>query len=695
MKINLFQNFDPGNFFFQERFLEKKPSQEIKLATVQFEKRGGNEDLDSLKKEVNTQKPTPKKQLDSLKKDLDKGKKNQERKKTVTVEKKRLEEKHGENLKPYVDRVKEAFIGLKKNPGKLYEFLMECRVYKKFGHYKKWNEQFATLLGLPLNSKNSNEKEYALYAGAMQLYLLEGVFKENVFKRKNDRRANTFAKMDDKIGAYTVNVLTAYWNQKFSKKSFEFKGVTKVHGKLDYSTLGESYSEKNKNAFRLVMDDLDRMLKVKKSARGTGGEKSSSSAVEKNKAQKPTETNKEKLPDKYAKYASRYMTALKKAIKDKADKLATNWLFVAEESAAFQKEFNKCLSILDKKEASQPSKLEDWIKVFKEAKADLNILVPGYLIKKTETPSAKKTASKKPEKKELSPEKKKRKKLIDTFAVGALAYGKTFWNDHASQHKDNEKSLKNLLDDQYEPETFTNLDDESGSWVGKEYKKYETLYKSLPGTADSKKGDPELKKAYDKVKKAVADYHTMRWNALKELNRFYEQKARRMVSKMDLPDGFGKIDYKENFWSETESMARRLRQAIDYHKLWRGYVRKEVMTHYFNLKDVPTRTFKNWDELTGKLKKGFLDSAISYFGKGNKEAALKRVNDIILYNNLQNIRGGKTKNSIFRLQTDYKKDVDRVMGIVDRKYNLYTLKGLAFTEDAIKTEIRKIAAKSA
>ncbi len=658
MKLFLFHNSGFSDFFFQGRFLGRKLDREIKLATVQFEKRGKNEDLDKLKKQVDAQKPTPKKQLDSLKKDTD-------RRNTVQKTEKRLEKKHGEKMDPYKDNVEKAFDALKKDPSKLYDFLMSCKIYEKVGHYKSWNEKFTTLLGLPLKTGNPAEKEYAMYAGAVQIYLQEKVFKENIFSYKEDKKSNVFVRIDDKIGAYTVSVLTAYWNQHYARTKFTYKGVTKVHGPLGYASLHESYSDVNKKVYKKALDDLTRKLKMPVSK---------------------TEKEVQKLSF-YQKHLNEYTRAYETAIKKNPNRFEHLFGYVGGESFQFQAEFERALALIGEKENSAPANFDAWLKLFKKANADLEILVPGYRFRDREVSVQKK--AKQPEKRELSPEERKRKKLIDAFAAGVTAYRKTFWNKHNSQYEDYIDSLQDLAASDYKPEILTDLDDYPDSWVGKVNKEYEALYKRLPGTALSKKNDPELKKLYDRIWQTVKDYHRIRWNALQEFNRLYRQKARRMVNRMDLPEGFSKIDYTDSFFTETNSMAIKFRGSLlRPRELWRDYVRKQVMTRYFNLKDVPTRTFKNWDELAGKVKKGFLDSVTGYFGNGNKEAALKMVNDVILFNNLEKLRGSG-KDSLVQLRLDYQKDLGRVMKFVDSKYNLYRLKGLKFTEETIKTEIRK------
>ncbi|MBU0727583.1 hypothetical protein KKA95_02760 [Patescibacteria group bacterium] len=169
----------------------------------------------------------------------------QERKKRERVLENRAEKKgiyenrEGERLQDYIDRIVEA-IETPKFQDDLYEYILQrtpegnprktppIDLYN--GDYRKWNEAFCAIMNehLPENMRAGEgdviKQKRIVYA--LQSHLAVG-FKEDIFQLNRKEAASQFVYVDGLMGAYSVSVLAKFWNNKFDKQDDDRNPLTR------------------------------------------------------------------------------------------------------------------------------------------------------------------------------------------------------------------------------------------------------------------------------------------------------------------------------------------------------------------------------------------------------------------------------------------------------------------------------------
>lgn len=141
--------------------------------------------------------------------------------------------------KKYEKTIRESLENLE-NFDRLRKFIESHTAYG--ANYLAWNSEFCEMLELKGEDEKSppNPVEQRRYVAALQLVLADVFSKQeskDIFDAKRVRK-NPFTYIDGRMGAYTVSVLAAYWNGKYS----ESKKVT-----LKFAGLDQKFGEKGDN----------------------------------------------------------------------------------------------------------------------------------------------------------------------------------------------------------------------------------------------------------------------------------------------------------------------------------------------------------------------------------------------------------------------------------------------------------------
>lgn len=156
-----------------------------------------------------------------------------------------------ERLKDYINAVRGSIETLE--PDTLRKFILAHAEYN--ADYRQWNADFCKTFKLPLKTGVEAPLEHRRYAYALQ-YLLADHFSEkgDVFQALKGKKASRFIYIDGKLGAYSVSVLSAYSNDKYSKSKEKPLPFSHLGSELAKKKWNEKIYAKDLNYLRGILD---------------------------------------------------------------------------------------------------------------------------------------------------------------------------------------------------------------------------------------------------------------------------------------------------------------------------------------------------------------------------------------------------------------------------------------------------------